>query len=93
MAYRSEPVPLTELMEINIPAESSATIRERVIVARQIQEARFRENIKAHCNAQMPDRDIASFCAVDGHAKKFLLKMMHDLQLSAALLYAHPKSR
>jgi len=79
----AEPVPLHELMEMNIPSENSATIRERVIKARRIQYARFKENLNVHCNAQMPDKDLDSFCEIDENAKKFLLKMMHVLQLSA----------
>jgi magnesium chelatase family protein len=78
-----ESVPLCELMEINIPAESSSVIRERVIRARKIQSARFSELTGVHCNAQMPDHEIEKYCRMEETAKKFLLKMMHQLQLSA----------
>jgi magnesium chelatase family protein len=79
----AEPVPLHELMEKNIPSENSGTIRGRVISARKIQYARFKEITNVHCNAQMPDKDIDSFCEIDGSARKFLLNRMHVLQLSA----------
>ena len=79
----AEPVPLQELMETNVPAESSSVIQERVMKARKIQSRRFKELAHIHCNAQMPDALIESFCVMDTTATKYLFKMMDLLQLSA----------
>ena len=46
------PVPFKDISRAT-QGESSASIRERVIKARQIQEQRFREHRGIHCNAQM----------------------------------------
>ena len=78
----AESVPLYELVEME-PGESSITIRQRVIKARRIQSARHKDQYHVHCNAQMRDEDIDKYCEVETHAKKFLLKNMHLLQLSA----------
>ncbi len=79
----AESVPLHELMEINTPSEASSVIRERVIKARKIQSLRYKDKENVYCNAQMPDQDIDSYCKTDETAKKYLLKNMHLLQLSA----------
>ena len=63
-------VPLAELMEKR-PAASSATIRERVIRAREIQSSRYKDRPGVHCNAQMPDEDIDAYCFMDPSAKKY----------------------
>jgi magnesium chelatase family protein len=76
-------VPLHELMEINMPAESSDVIRERVIKARKIQEKRFKGHEQVYCNAQMPDHLTEVFCTVDMFAKKFLYNTIEKLELSA----------
>ena len=78
----AESVPLYELVEME-PGESSITIRHRVIKARRIQSARYKDQYHVHCNAQMKDEDIDKYCEVETHARKFLLKNMHLLQLSA----------
>lgn len=43
-------------------AEKSADIRERVILARQIQENRFANHPEVHCNSQMGSRLLRSVC-------------------------------
>jgi len=78
-----DPVPLHELMDNQEPGESSVTIRERVIRARKIQSFRYKNDPSTHCNAQMPDADIEPYCALDESAKRYLIKTMHLLQLSA----------
>lgn len=78
----AEPVPLFDLLEINVPGESSSTIRERVIKARKIQLQRFKHTKHTHSNAQMPDGFIETFCLIEASAKKFLLKNIDLLQLS-----------
>ncbi len=44
------------------PGESSATIRERVIRARHIQEQRFANINGVHCNAQMTEPLLHKYC-------------------------------
>jgi magnesium chelatase family protein len=75
-------VPLADLMDKR-PAESSITIRERVIRARKIQSFRYADNPGIHCNAQMRDEDIDSYCFMDASAKRYLFGAMQEQQLSA----------
>ena len=63
--------------------ESSASIRERVIRARQIQEQRFADIKGIHCNAQMTDRMIHEYCILDEATTALLQKAMDKLNLSA----------
>jgi magnesium chelatase family protein len=65
--------------------ESSASIRERVIKAREIQSRRFKD-YKAQsifCNAQMPPKLIREFCKLDAASEQRLLDSMKRLNLSA----------
>ncbi len=65
--------------------ESSATIRERVIKAREVQSRRFKD-YKAQsifCNAQMPPKLIREFCRLDANCEQRLLDSMKRLNLSA----------
>lgn len=78
-----EPLPMHELVDVNEVAESSSVIRERVIKARKIQLARFSQKTGAIYNAHMHDRDIERFCVTDEAAKKYLLKVLDQQQLSA----------
>lgn len=78
----AESVPLHDLIKQD-PGESSENIRNRVIKARNIQSQRFIGQPDIHCNAQMADQDIDTYCIVETHAKKFLLNSIHSLQLSA----------
>jgi magnesium chelatase family protein len=78
----AESVPLCELVEQD-PGESSAIILQRVIKARRIQSIRYKNQYGVYCNAHMKDEDIETWCQTEEHAKKFLLKNMHLLQLSA----------
>jgi magnesium chelatase family protein len=63
--------------------ESSAVIRERVIAARQIQQARFRGRARVTCNARMGTRELRQFCRLDDTALGMLQAVMADLHLSA----------
>ena len=76
------PVPFDELSK-STPSESSATIRERVIRARQIQEQRFANELGIHCNAQMTPRLLQQYAALDAHGKSLLETAMDKLNLSA----------
>ena len=65
------------------PSEHSAKIRERVINARQIQEARFKENNSVHCNAQMTSKMIRKYVDLDETSLGMLKNVMEKLDLSA----------
>lgn len=79
----AESVPLTELMETVPAGECSATIKQRVVQARRLQTERFKDQEVVYCNAQMPDAMIDTHCNVEVSARKFLLKNIDQLQLSA----------
>lgn len=64
------------------PSESSAAIRERVIAARHLQQARFK-NKKITCNARMGSREIKTHCALDDSTREMLKFAMADLNFSA----------
>ena len=72
-----------EEMSRTEPGETSATIRERVIRARKIQEERYRESRDVHCNAQMGTRQLRKFAEPDEAGKELLSEAMTRLQLSA----------
>lgn len=66
-------VPFAKLRE-DAPGESSATMRERVIRARRIQEARFAEHnatsaFPVHCNAQMTSALMRRYCVLDADSE------------------------
>jgi len=63
--------------------EPSAVIRERVVAARQRQQARFKEKPKITCNARMGSRELKSHCALDEATMELLKFAMTDLNLSA----------
>ena len=63
--------------------DPSATIRQRVEAAREIQARRFHAHPEIHCNAMMSSSMVREFCQVD-HAGANLLEMaMKKLGLSA----------
>jgi magnesium chelatase family protein len=76
------PVPFDELTK-STPAESSATIRERVIRARQIQQQRFANEPGIHSNAQMTPRLLQKYAQPDERGKAMLQSAMDRLNLSA----------
>ncbi len=63
--------------------ETSAVIRERVIAARQRQQARFAAKPKITCNARMGSRELKTHCVLDGATMELLKFAMADLNLSA----------
>ena len=73
------------------PGEPSASIRERVIAARKIQEERFSkllspqegQGVRIHCNAQMTERMIHQFTEPDAQSLQLLRMGMERLKLSA----------
>jgi magnesium chelatase family protein len=62
--------------------ETSASIRERVIQACQIQAKRF-EALGIHCNAEMTPQQIKQFCALDAAGQSLMQKAIQRLHLSA----------
>lgn len=76
------PVPFKDISQ-QPNGESSATIRERVIAARQIQKERFKEFKGIHCNAQMTERMIHQFAEPDTQSLEMLRNAMERLSLSA----------
>lgn len=76
------PVPFEKLAD-EVPAESSADIRERVIRAREIQNARFAPYPDVHCNAQMTPQLMNEFARPSEAAMNRLKLAMERLNLSA----------
>ncbi len=76
------PVPFNKLAEKE-HSENSKTIRDRVILARKIQDDRFRNDSGIHCNAQMGTRQISLFVQIDATGKELLKNAMDKLGLSA----------
>ena len=65
------------------PGETSAQIRERVIAARKIQNARFAGKPKVTCNARMGQRELKAHCELDAATRELLKNAMTDYNLSA----------
>ena len=75
------PVAFDELAEER-NSESSADVRERVIQARKVQEARYVDQ-DIHCNAQIASRQLRELCRIDEAGQALLKKAMERLGLSA----------
>lgn len=76
------PVPFEKLSDER-KAENSASIRERVTLAREIQTRRFTENESFNYNAQMNSRQIREYCKLDENSLQLLKTAMERLNLSA----------
>lgn len=76
------PVPFRQLTEARL-SENSTAVRERVIRARNIQEARYAENQGIHSNAQMSSKQLRQICKVDETGHELLKTAMEKLSLSA----------
>ena len=76
------PLPFEKMADPR-PGESSATIRERVIRARRIQEARYADLPGIYCNAQMNSRLLALYARPDERGLALLKNAMNRLNLSA----------
>lgn len=76
------PVPFEKISEQQ-PGESSASIRERVIRARQIQTERFANYPLIHCNAQMTSKLLHQYAQPDSQGLQLLKNAMTRLNLSA----------
>jgi len=76
------PVPFEKLSEIK-ETENSEAIRNRVVVAREIQDNRFKEYRTVYNNAQMSSRLLRKFCEIDQAGHQLLKTAMEKLGLSA----------
>ena len=76
------PVPFEKMAEQR-PAESSETIRNRVIKARKIQEERFAQHPGIYCNAQMESKLLHQYALPDEKGLNLLRTAMTRLNLSA----------
>lgn len=76
------PAPFEKISEQQ-PGESSASIRERVIRARQIQTERFANYPHIHCNAQMTSKLLHQYAQPDSQGLQLLKNAMTRLNLSA----------
>ncbi len=76
------PVPFRELSGKS-QSESSDTVRERVMEARKIQESRYAEQERIHCNAQMSSRQLPTICRLDDTGVQLIRNAMEKLGLSA----------
>ena len=65
------------------PAESSASIRERVVKARAIQQERFKGDKGVYCNAQMNTRLLRKYAWPDSEGLAKLKERMEKLSMSA----------
>ena len=75
-------VPFAQLSQMQ-PGEPSASIRERVIKARKIQEERFKTFKGIHCNAMMTEKMLHEFAEPDSASMDMLRMAMERLKLSA----------
>ncbi len=75
------PVSFTELSGER-RTDNSEAIRQRVLLAREIQSKRF-ENNSIYCNAQMEAQTVQEICTISDVSRSLLSKAMQRLQLSA----------
>ncbi|MGQ0696468.1 MAG: YifB family Mg chelatase-like AAA ATPase [Nitrospiraceae bacterium] len=76
------PVPIRELRTEFPPTEGSATIRSRVLAARDRQRRRYRDD-GIYTNAQLKPRQVKRYCGLDQVAQDLLEQAMTRLRLSA----------
>ena len=79
------PVPFDELDQ-RAPAEASASVRERVVAARNTQILRFKDDPKAknvHANAQMSSPLARKYCELDDAGRQLIKTALVRLGLSA----------
>lgn len=79
-----EVVPVSfDEMTANRKVETSASIRERVVIARNIQTERFAKHDRIYCNAMMPSNMVKKICTLDGAGTAMLKTAMERIGLSA----------
>ena len=79
-----QPLTFDQISKKNTPlCEGSSSIRERVINARNIQEIRYKDHKRIHCNAQMTERMTHEFAEPNEQGLALLRMAMAKLSLSA----------
>jgi magnesium chelatase family protein len=79
-----EVVPVSfDEMTANRHAENSEQIRRRVVKARDIQTARFKNYESVYCNAMMPSSMVKKICSIDDSGRSLLKTAMERIGLSA----------
>lgn len=79
-----EVLPLsTDELAMPPTGECSASIRERVVKARKIQELRYHDYPDIHCNAQINSKLLRQYCAIDTEGLTLMKTAMDRLGLSA----------
>ena len=68
------------------PGESSATVRQRVEMARQTQVERF-QDLSLYTNADMRPTEIHNFCQLDDTSSRLMKSAMSQMGLSARALH------
>jgi magnesium chelatase family protein len=76
------PVAFSELSSQQ-KGEESSVIRERVILAREIQAVRYKEHPGIYANAQMSSKQLREICMISSVGEALLKKAMERLNLSA----------
>jgi magnesium chelatase family protein len=65
------------------PGRDSASLREHVIAARQLQLARYHRDARIFCNAHMESRHVRRYCGLDRESRELLRSAIDRLGLSA----------
>lgn len=76
------PVSFDELTA-DLKSEKSEKIRDRVMVAREVQTNRFKTVNEIHCNAQMSSKQLQEICLIGDEGRTLLKTAMEKLGLSA----------
>jgi magnesium chelatase family protein len=76
------PVPFSELSG-DKQQQNSASIREKVIKAREMQEKRYENYPGVYCNAQMSSKMLKEICVISQVGANLLKAAMEKLNLSA----------
>ena len=76
------PVPFSELSTTQ-KQEPSASIRERVMQAREMQASRYKNNSGIYCNAQISSKMLKEICVINTAGQNLLKTAMERLNLSA----------
>ena len=76
------PVPFSELSGTK-QQENSASIRDRVIIAREKQAERYKDNPGIYCNAQISSKMLKEICVISQVGANLLKAAMEKLNLSA----------
>lgn len=76
------PVAFSELSATK-QQENSASIRDRVIIAREIQAERYKDSPGIYCNAQISSKMLKEICVINTVGANLLKAAMQKLNLSA----------